>query len=150
MELYIAEVQNEIEKNIPNDKDYVKVGSILMSDDENIETGRTKLTYKLNNGKSNGKFRLAYKDTGSCMAVGPISVTYNYCKSATKALSKFPATFVAEKQVFGQCVDNAKRSNDQDLLMTCDGQGFWKDMEGGCSCEKGYGPVRGDLECRGK
>ena len=101
---------------------------------------------------------LAFRDSGSCIQVGPIKVSYHYCPSITKMLANFPLTMASPRkttgrnrignQVRGQCVKNTDSSGNS-VFMSCNERGEWDNLQGSCTCDAGFAPV-GDRECKGK
>ena len=100
---------------------------------------------------------LAFRDSGSCIQVGPIKVSYSYCEAVTKMLANFPLTMADPRkgkgggnQVRGTCVNNTDRNQGQNsVFMSCNERGEWVSLQGSCTCDAGFAPIR-DHSCKGK
>ena len=154
IELFIAEFDNDYENNDNHQNfdyqfdinDFQFVGNFYGN--READKFQNKLKYVRKN--KNSSIRLAYRDTGSCAAVGPLKVSYNFCPEVTRGLTTFPVSFATDVLVAGSCVRNAEIDEESSVAMKCNSRGRWQDPQGSCGCSKGY--VVNDLAdgCQGK
>ena len=98
---------------------------------------------------TSGGLYVAFRDTGSCMALNLVEVKSYVCPSIVTQLAQFPQTksSTQTKLISGQCVRNAEAIVAPQQF--CQPGGQWNGVSGrGCECLSGYEAL--NTLCRGK
>lgn len=109
-------------------------------------------------------FYVAFQDTGACLALVAIQLFYHACPSVLRAFASFPKTQASGAggaslvAAVGTCVAHAEPEEDGGggqagsslPRLHCNGEGKWMVAVGGCRCQPGYQPARGDKACQGE
>ncbi|KAG8515866.1 Ephrin type-B receptor 6 [Galemys pyrenaicus] len=107
-------------------------------------------------------FYVAFQDTGACLALVAIKVFSYVCPSVLRAFASFPETQASGAggaslvAALGTCVTHAEPEEDGGGIhaggspprLHCNGEGKWMVAVGGCRCQPGHQPVRGDKACQ--
>lgn len=99
-----------------------------------------------------GGVYFAFQDTGACVALISIKVSYIACPNVTMNYARFPETPTGSKahdlkEEEGVCVANSVLNATPTYL--CRSDGTWFYPQGGCECAAGY-VGRNGKECVGK
>lgn len=109
-------------------------------------------------------FYVAFQDTGACLALVAVKLFSYACPSVLRAFASFPETQASGAggaslvAAMGTCVAHAEPEEDggggqaggSPPRLHCNGEGKWMVAVGGCRCQPGYQPVRGDKACQGE
>uniref|UniRef100_A0A8D0WW35 Ephrin type-B receptor 6 n=1 Tax=Sus scrofa TaxID=9823 RepID=A0A8D0WW35_PIG len=107
-------------------------------------------------------FYVAFQDTGACLALVAVKLFSYACPSVLRAFASFPETQASGAggaslvAAMGTCVAHAEPEEDggggqaggSPPRLHCNGEGKWMVAVGGCRCQPGYQPVRGDKACQ--
>lgn len=109
-------------------------------------------------------FYVAFQDTGACLALVAVKLFSYTCPSILRAFASFPETQASGAggaslvAAVGTCVAHAEPEEDgvggqaggSPPRLHCNGEGRWMVAVGGCRCQPGYQPARGDKLCQGE
>lgn len=109
-------------------------------------------------------FYVAFQDTGACLALVAVKLFSYTCPSVLRAFASFPETQASGAggaslvAAVGTCVTHAEPEEDgvggqtggSPPRLHCNGEGRWMVAVGGCRCQPGYQPARGDKLCQGE
>lgn len=124
--------------------------SHLTADKPGKSKTRVSLTIKTTVQKGNVYF--AIHDSGICMSIFSIAISYRVCSVKPENFVKFSRTFPPSDsstrlKVDGTCVDNAVTMGLSELYAFCESSGNWSLGPGvGCKCSPGYQPDNGNCE----
>nr|XP_058929444.1 ephrin type-B receptor 6 isoform X4 [Kogia breviceps] len=102
------------------------------------------------------------KDTGACLALVAVKLFSYACPSVLRAFATFPETQASGAggaslvAAAGTCVAHAEPEEDggggqaggSPPRLHCNGEGKWMVAVGGCRCQPGHEPARGDKACQ--
>ncbi|KAL6030216.1 hypothetical protein STEG23_035744 [Scotinomys teguina] len=108
-------------------------------------------------------FYVAFQDTGACLALVAVKLFSYTCPSVLRAFASFPETQASGAggaslvAAVGTCVAHAEPEEDgvggqaggNPPRLHCNGEGRWMVAVGGCRCQPGHQPARGDKLCQG-
>nr|XP_045016950.1 ephrin type-B receptor 6 isoform X2 [Jaculus jaculus] len=106
-------------------------------------------------------FYVAFQDTGACLALVAVKLFAYTCPSVLRAFASFPETQASGAggaslvAAVGTCVAHAEPEEDgvggqaggNPPRLHCNGEGRWMVTVGGCRCQPGHQPARGDKAC---
>lgn len=109
-------------------------------------------------------FYVAFQDTGACLALVAVKLFSYTCPSVLRAFASFPETQASGAggaslvAAVGTCVAHAEPEEDggggqaggSPPRLHCNGEGKWMVAVGGCRCQPGHQPARGDKACQGE
>lgn len=109
-------------------------------------------------------FYVAFQDTGACLALVAVKLFSYACPSVLRAFASFPETQASGAggaslvAAVGTCVAHAEPEEDgaggqaagSPPRLHCNGEGKWMVAVGGCRCQPGHQPARGDKACQGE
>ena len=109
-------------------------------------------------------FYVAFQDTGACLALVAVKLFSYACPSVLRAFASFPETQASGAggaslvAAVGTCVAHAEPEEDgaggqavgSAPRLHCNGEGKWMVAVGGCRCQPGHQPARGDKSCQGE
>ncbi|XP_045420066.1 ephrin type-B receptor 6 isoform X2 [Lemur catta] len=101
-------------------------------------------------------------DTGACLALVAVRLFSYTCPSVLRAFASFPETQASGAggaslvAAVGTCVAHAEPEEDgvggqaggSPPRLHCNGEGKWMVAVGGCRCQPGHQPARGDKACQ--
>nr|XP_058929443.1 ephrin type-B receptor 6 isoform X3 [Kogia breviceps] len=104
----------------------------------------------------------AWADTGACLALVAVKLFSYACPSVLRAFATFPETQASGAggaslvAAAGTCVAHAEPEEDggggqaggSPPRLHCNGEGKWMVAVGGCRCQPGHEPARGDKACQ--
>ncbi|KAL1777705.1 ephrin type-B receptor 6 [Sigmodon hispidus] len=107
-------------------------------------------------------FYVAFQDTGACLALVAVKLFSYTCPSVLRAFASFPETQASGAggaslvAAVGTCVAHAEPEEDgvggqaggSPPRLHCNGEGRWMVAVGGCRCQPGHQPARGDKLCQ--
>ncbi|XP_059113626.1 ephrin type-B receptor 6 isoform X2 [Peromyscus eremicus] len=107
-------------------------------------------------------FYVAFQDTGACLALVAVKLFSYTCPSVLRAFASFPETQASGAggaslvAALGTCVAHAEPEEDgvggqaggSPPRLHCNGEGRWMVAVGGCRCQPGHQPARGDKLCQ--
>ncbi|XP_007954773.1 ephrin type-B receptor 6 [Orycteropus afer afer] len=107
-------------------------------------------------------FYVAFQDTGACLALVSVRLFSYACPATLRALASFPETQASGAggaslvAAMGTCVAHAEPEEDgvgsqaggSPPRLHCNGEGKWMVAVGGCRCQPGHQPARGDKACQ--
>ncbi|XP_004875656.2 ephrin type-B receptor 6, partial [Heterocephalus glaber] len=107
-------------------------------------------------------FYVAFQDTGACLALVAVKLFSYTCAPVLRAFSSFPETQASGAggaslvAAVGTCVAHAEPEEDgvggqaggSPPRLHCNGEGKWMVAVGGCRCQPGHQPARGDKACQ--
>ncbi|KAJ1062988.1 hypothetical protein K5549_005017 [Capra hircus] len=107
-------------------------------------------------------FYVAFQDTGACLALVAVKLFSYACPSVLRAFASFPETQASGAggaslvAAVGTCVAHAEPEEDgaggqaagSPPRLHCNGEGKWMVAVGGCRCQPGHQPARGDKACQ--
>lgn len=107
-------------------------------------------------------FYVAFQDTGACLALVAVKLFSYACPSVLHAFASFPETQASGAggaslvAAVGTCVAHAEPEEDggggqagvSTPRLHCNGEGKWMVAVGGCRCQPGHQPMRGDKACQ--
>ncbi|EPY80735.1 ephrin type-B receptor 6 [Camelus ferus] len=107
-------------------------------------------------------FYVAFQDTGACLALVAVKLFFYACPSVLRAFAAFPETQASGAggaslvAAMGTCVAHAEPEEDggggqaggSPPRLHCNGEGKWMVAVGGCRCQPGHQPARGDKACQ--
>ncbi|XP_075413880.1 ephrin type-B receptor 6 [Tenrec ecaudatus] len=107
-------------------------------------------------------FYVAFQDTGACLALVAIRLFSYACPATLRGLASFPETQASGAggaslvEAEGICVAHAEPEEDgvggqtggSPPRLHCNGEGKWMVAVGGCRCQQGHQPARGDKACQ--
>lgn len=107
-------------------------------------------------------FYVAFQDTGACLALVAVKLFSYACPSVLRAFASFPETQASGAggaslvAAVGTCVAHAEPDEERGGLQAgggpprlhCNGEGRWMVAVGGCRCQPGHQPARGDKICQ--
>nr|XP_036850396.1 ephrin type-B receptor 6 isoform X5 [Manis javanica] len=107
-------------------------------------------------------FYVAFQDTGACLALVAVKLFSYACPSVLRAFASFAETQASGAggaslvAAVGACVAHAEPEEDggggqaggSPPRLHCNGEGKWMVAVGGCRCQPGHQPVRGDKACQ--
>ncbi|XP_058929445.1 ephrin type-B receptor 6 isoform X4 [Kogia breviceps] len=107
-------------------------------------------------------FYVAFQDTGACLALVAVKLFSYACPSVLRAFATFPETQASGAggaslvAAAGTCVAHAEPEEDggggqaggSPPRLHCNGEGKWMVAVGGCRCQPGHEPARGDKACQ--
>ncbi|XP_060012480.1 ephrin type-B receptor 6 isoform X2 [Lagenorhynchus albirostris] len=107
-------------------------------------------------------FYVAFQDTGACLALVAVRLFSYACPSVVRAFATFPETQASGAggaslvAAVGTCVAHAEPEEDgggaqaggSPPRLHCNGEGKWMVAVGGCRCQPGHEPARGDKACQ--
>ncbi|XP_029090225.1 ephrin type-B receptor 6 [Monodon monoceros] len=107
-------------------------------------------------------FYVAFQDTGACLALVAVRLFSYTCPSVLRAFATFPETQASGAggaslvAAVGTCVAHAEPEEDgggaqaggSPPRLHCNGEGKWMVAVGGCRCQPGHEPARGDEACQ--
>ncbi|XP_029778151.1 ephrin type-B receptor 6 isoform X2 [Suricata suricatta] len=107
-------------------------------------------------------FYVAFQDTGACLALVAVKLFSYTCPSVLRAFASFPETQASGAggaslvAAVGTCVAHAEPEEDgaggqaggSPPRLHCNGEGKWMVAVGGCRCQPGHQPARGDKACQ--
>ncbi|XP_045420065.1 ephrin type-B receptor 6 isoform X1 [Lemur catta] len=107
-------------------------------------------------------FYVAFQDTGACLALVAVRLFSYTCPSVLRAFASFPETQASGAggaslvAAVGTCVAHAEPEEDgvggqaggSPPRLHCNGEGKWMVAVGGCRCQPGHQPARGDKACQ--
>ncbi|XP_067603342.1 ephrin type-B receptor 6 isoform X3 [Pseudorca crassidens] len=107
-------------------------------------------------------FYVAFQDTGACLALVAVRLFSYACPSMVRAFATFPETQASGAggaslvAAVGTCVAHAEPEEDgggaqaggSPPRLHCNGEGKWMVAVGGCRCQPGHEPARGDKACQ--
>ncbi|XP_060052720.1 ephrin type-B receptor 6 isoform X2 [Erinaceus europaeus] len=107
-------------------------------------------------------FYVAFQDTGACLALVAVKLFSYACPSVLRAFASFPETQASGAggaslvAAAGTCVAHAEPDEEGGGLQAgggpprlhCNGEGRWMVAVGGCRCQPGHQPARGDKICQ--
>ncbi|MBZ3879888.1 Ephrin type-B receptor 6 [Sciurus carolinensis] len=108
-------------------------------------------------------FYVAFQDTGACLALVAVKLFSYICPTVLRAFASFPETQASGAggaslvAAVGTCVAHAEPEEDgvggqaggSPPRLHCNGEGKWMVAVGGCRCQPGHQPARGDKACQG-
>lgn len=109
-------------------------------------------------------FYVAFQDTGACLALVAVKLFSHACPSVLRTFASFPETQASGAggaslvAAVGTCVAHAEPEDDggggqagsSSPRLHCNGEGKWMVAVGGCRCQPGHQPARGDKACQGE
>ncbi|XP_063462468.1 ephrin type-B receptor 6 isoform X3 [Pan paniscus] len=107
-------------------------------------------------------FYVAFQDTGACLALVAVRLFSYTCPAVLRSFASFPETQASGAggaslvAAVGTCVAHAEPEEDgvggqaggSPPRLHCNGEGKWMVAVGGCRCQPGYQPARGDKACQ--
>lgn len=107
-------------------------------------------------------FYVAFQDTGACLALVAVKLFSHACPSVLRTFASFPETQASGAggaslvAAVGTCVAHAEPEDDggggqagsSPPRLHCNGEGKWMVAVGGCRCQPGHQPARGDKACQ--
>ncbi|XP_063106709.1 ephrin type-B receptor 6 isoform X1 [Cavia porcellus] len=107
-------------------------------------------------------FYVAFQDTGACLALVAVKLFSYTCAPVLRAFASFPETQASGAggaslvAAVGTCVAHAELEEDgvggqaggSPPRLHCNGEGKWMVAVGGCRCQAGHQPARGDKTCQ--
>ncbi|XP_006145139.1 ephrin type-B receptor 6 isoform X1 [Tupaia chinensis] len=107
-------------------------------------------------------FYVAFQDTGACLALIAVKLFSYTCPTVLRAFASFPETQASGAggaslvAAVGTCVAHAEPEEDgvggqtgnSPPRLHCNGEGKWMVAVGGCRCQPGHQPARGDKACQ--
>ncbi|XP_052576309.1 ephrin type-B receptor 6 isoform X2 [Peromyscus californicus insignis] len=107
-------------------------------------------------------FYVAFQDTGACLALVAVKLFSYTCPSVLRAFASFPETQASGAggaslvAALGTCVAHSEPEEDgvggqaggSPPRLHCNGEGRWMVAVGGCRCQPGHQPARGDKLCQ--
>ncbi|XP_017722307.1 PREDICTED: ephrin type-B receptor 6 isoform X2 [Rhinopithecus bieti] len=107
-------------------------------------------------------FYVAFQDTGACLALVAVRLFSYTCPAVLRSFASFPETQASGAggaslvAAVGTCVAHAEPEEDgvggqaggSPPRLHCNGEGKWMVAVGGCLCQPGHQPARGDKACQ--
>ncbi|XP_072865551.1 ephrin type-B receptor 6 isoform X2 [Chlorocebus sabaeus] len=107
-------------------------------------------------------FYVAFQDTGACLALVAVRLFSYTCPAVLRSFASFPETKASGAggaslvAAVGTCVAHAEPEEDgvggqaggSPPRLHCNGEGKWMVAVGGCLCQPGHQPARGDKACQ--
>ena len=98
---------------------------------------------------------LAFQDSGACMQLMHVKVSYKYCPPVTSEFGIFPVTHTGSSATSiinqeGKCVENARSTGSRSTpSYHCGSDGEWILNSNTCQCKTGYQSNFERTECTG-